>query len=336
MTWMAIHTRPRLLVSVVVTVVTTGGCVRAGFGTGDSITRDGDATSSSDSITRGGDTIVDASVDVPIVDSVTRNGSCSWSPFSTPVKIPNVNSNTTDWTPHLASDGLTLYFSSYRSGGSGADDLWAASRATASDPFGAPSNLAALNSGSNEADPATSPDGLELYYYSSHIPGIRRATRATPTSAFSSPKLVEGLLPDASGGPFLAADGLSLYYQIRTNKQYDLAVARRPSSGAAFVHQRTLDEVNTPGNDEGWPTVSANQLELYFERASASGDVWIYGATRATINDPFGPPTLVQELAVDKGSGDPDLSPDGRTMILAVLTGSDDWDIYVATRSCLP
>jgi len=300
------------------------GCVRAGFGPDNASQVDGN----------------EVHVDAGVTDAVGRDGSCTWSLFSKPVEIPKVNmAASDDWAPHLSSDGLTLYFGSDRPGGEGYFDIWAASRATVNDSFSTPTNLAVLNSDAHDTEPATSVDGLEIYIHRSGY-GILRATRPTTTALFSSPVAVTGLVPPGkewAAGPFLAADGLTLYYHACTKQQgsCDLAVARRPAPGAPFSHVRVLDEVNAAGEDDGWPTVSANQLELYFEATRASAGTWVFEATRASVNDPFGQASVVQELAVAGGSGDPDLSPDGRTMVLAVES-SGLWDLYEATRACQP
>jgi hypothetical protein len=286
-------------------IISTGGCVRAGFNAA------------------GGD------------------GPLSWTPFSAPQKIPNVNAAShIDWAPCLASDGLTLYFASDRPGGAGDFDLWAARRATVNDLFNAPFNLTAFNTDGGESEPSTSGDELELYFYRAGE-GILRADRSTLAGAFSAPAVVvAGLLPPGKqsvGGPFLAADGVTLYYHACTKEERscDLAVAVRPAPGAPFSNVRLLDEVNSPGEDDGWPTVSANQLELYFEATRAPFGTRIFVATRASVSDPFGPVSVVEELALADGSGDPKLSRDGRTMVLAVET-SGVWDLCVATRGHRP
>jgi Tol biopolymer transport system component len=48
--------------------------------------------------------------------------------WSQPVRIDNVNSPQAEVTPYLSGDGMTLYFSSDRAGGSGAGDLWMSTR----------------------------------------------------------------------------------------------------------------------------------------------------------------------------------------------------------------
>jgi len=46
---------------------------------------------------------------------------------------PNVNSTANDIGASILADGLTLYFSSNRSGGAGGYDLWCTPRATIND-----------------------------------------------------------------------------------------------------------------------------------------------------------------------------------------------------------
>ena len=49
-------------------------------------------------------------------------------PWSTPVRLNNVNSPQTDAQPYLSGDGMTLFFSSDRAGGAGGNDLWMSTR----------------------------------------------------------------------------------------------------------------------------------------------------------------------------------------------------------------
>src|SRR5205814_442504 len=48
--------------------------------------------------------------------------------WSSPVKINNVNSPQNDAQPYLSGDAMTLYFTSDRAGGFGANDLWVSTR----------------------------------------------------------------------------------------------------------------------------------------------------------------------------------------------------------------
>jgi Tol biopolymer transport system component len=86
---------------------------------------------------------------------------------------PVVNSPFTEGVPKLSRDGLTLFFSSDRPGGSGRRDIWVTSRATRSAPWTAPRNLGpAVNGSDNDWCPAISPDALLLIFQSDRTGGF--------------------------------------------------------------------------------------------------------------------------------------------------------------------
>jgi hypothetical protein len=264
-------------------------------------------------------------------------GPCQWSAFSTPAPVQGVNTPYTEWTPHLAGQGLTLYFSSNRPGTKAGDDLWVATRTSVSAPFDAAANLAELNTTGNDNDLSISQDQLEIFFCRNDV-GIMRSSRLTPTATFSAPVAVQGLDPAGTtspAGPCLAPDGLALYYHLFGAQSFDLAFATRPTPGDPFTFVRTLDEVNSPTEIDGWPTVSADGLELYFESSRSGSGTRIFRATRTSTSQPFGSPAVVPELSVGLESGDPDLSPDGKTITFAALDAVG-WDLYTATRTCLP
>jgi hypothetical protein len=83
-----------------------------------------------------------------------------------PVNLgPPVNGPHMDASPHLSADGLELYFTSNRSGGS--LDLWVSTRAQVTDPWADPENLGpAINSPKIDSCPFLSADGLHLFFNS--------------------------------------------------------------------------------------------------------------------------------------------------------------------------
>jgi len=93
-------------------------------------------------------------------------------PFGTPVNVSEVNSSSGDDNPAISSDGLELYFTSGRPGGSGSYDLWVARRSAVTLPFDPPENLNVLNTTALDADPTISGDGLALYFASTRTGGI--------------------------------------------------------------------------------------------------------------------------------------------------------------------
>jgi len=93
-------------------------------------------------------------------------------PWDTPVNLgPPVNTPVEDMDPSISADGLTMYFSSRRSGGLGGVDLWMTTRPTINDQWSEPVNLGSPVNGLYHDDcPEISPDDLTLLF-SSNRPG---------------------------------------------------------------------------------------------------------------------------------------------------------------------
>jgi predicted secreted protein len=97
--------------------------------------------------------------------------------WSEPVNLgPIVNSSSDDSGPDISSDGLTLFFDSYRPGGKGQNDVWVTTRATTDDPWGVPKNLGpVVNNSSYNYAPCISADGSTLYWWST-VGRLRRVS----------------------------------------------------------------------------------------------------------------------------------------------------------------
>src|SRR5262245_66362 len=91
-----------------------------------------------------------------------------YSDWSPPINLgPLINTEFNDQHPALSKDGLSLYLTSNRPGGSGGDDLWVSQRATVDAPWGLPQNLGAiLNTTALDFAPAFSRDGHVLFFHS--------------------------------------------------------------------------------------------------------------------------------------------------------------------------
>ncbi|HTV19521.1 MAG TPA: hypothetical protein VMG12_12635 [Polyangiaceae bacterium] len=100
--------------------------------------------------------------------------------FSSPFNLGGLSSGENEGRAVLSADGLTVFFSSDRSGGRGGPDLWVATREQRDQPFSAPRNLFGLNSPANDQDVALSSDGTELFFASSRAgaSALWRAQRA--------------------------------------------------------------------------------------------------------------------------------------------------------------
>ena len=94
--------------------------------------------------------------------------------WSTPANLgPTVNSSSHDDSPFITADGLTLFFSSMRPGGSGSTDIWVTTRPTTEDDWVTPVNLGpVVNSSYHEEFPSISADGSTLFFSSGCPDGL--------------------------------------------------------------------------------------------------------------------------------------------------------------------
>lgn len=92
--------------------------------------------------------------------------------WNTPVNLgPPINTSGSNMTPWITPDGLELYFSSTRPGGSGNIDIWVSKRASTNDPWQTPVNLGSVvNSAIDDCFSCLSPDGLVLFFCDSDNP----------------------------------------------------------------------------------------------------------------------------------------------------------------------
>jgi hypothetical protein len=92
-----------------------------------------------------------------------RNGPLSFGPASAIAELNDAGAN--DIQPNVRKDGLEIVFSSNRAGGLGGQDIWSATRADATLPWGPAVNLGSgVNTGFGETRPSLSRDALQLLF----------------------------------------------------------------------------------------------------------------------------------------------------------------------------
>jgi hypothetical protein len=84
--------------------------------------------------------------------------------FDAPLQLIELSSSFDERMPRLSPDELEIYFASDRANGSGQFDLWRANRTAIGQTFGAPTNLSALNTTTDDWAPFITHDGASMYY----------------------------------------------------------------------------------------------------------------------------------------------------------------------------
>jgi beta-lactamase regulating signal transducer with metallopeptidase domain len=199
-------------------------------------------------------------------------------PWGPPVNLgPPVNTGAFEGAPCLSTDGLEMYFTSNRPGGSGYGDIWMTTRKSKDSPWGPPVNLGPkVNSSSHENGPDISSDGLELYF----------STRI-----------------DAKGRPRFGS--------------HDIWVTTRKSRKDSWGNPVNLGPTVNSSSIEGGPSISPDGLSLYFNSDRSGGfghrDIWV--TTRKTKNGPWGSPVNLGPTVNSSGmENNPDISSDGSTL----------------------
>jgi hypothetical protein len=86
--------------------------------------------------------------------------------FGTPAAISELNSGVGDRDPTVAFGDRVIVFGSGRTAAFAGGNLWYATRASASDPWGTPELVPDLNGDADDADPHLGGDGCRLYFAS--------------------------------------------------------------------------------------------------------------------------------------------------------------------------
>jgi len=203
-----------------------------------------------------------------------------------------------------------------------------------------PTPIGPLADPSVDEDPYVSSDLLEFYFASERTPAMPGANdifmsmRATPTDPWGPPIdlfALSSALGDNS--PALSADGLTIWFSSnRGGTGFDLYQSTRPATGSAWTAPTLVVELSASAADYG-PTVDASGLIIMFD-SGRLGTRDLFIATRPTVGSSWNAPTPVAELNTNALETDPELTPDGLTVLFASdrpgTMGARD--LYIASR----
>jgi hypothetical protein len=223
-------------------------------------------------------------VDAPPVDaSITCD---SLGTFDAPHTLVGFDTADLEETARLTPNELTMYFT----GKFGVDptlDIYTATRATRSDPFGAPTKVSVSSASDNDLHPTISPDNFTLLFESTRTGYFRLyvATRASTLAGFSTPALVANVSSGANehdAHPFLNADGSELWFASnRAGGLGDWDIYRSTSTDSGF--DTPVDQTALSSSDyDQLPVLSADGLTVYIGSSRAGGIIWSSALSGAT------------------------------------------------------
>lgn len=204
--------------------------------------------------------------------------------WGTATNVSALNSTSNERGPTISADGLTMIFGSDRAGGQGGMDLWASTRASTADAWGAPANIGAtVNTSANESGPSLSSDALTLYFHSDRAGGsgnddIYVATRAFTTDPWGAPTNLGATVnsADFDTAPEISSDGLTLYFQSTRAGgvgSHDIWVATRATTASAWMAPTAMTSpVNSTVSDVG-ASISSDGNTLYFSTDRTGSDI---------------------------------------------------------------
>lgn len=268
--------------------------------------------------------------------------------FGTPVLLPALNDLASDnYDARLTADELTVYFSraALTSNNLAGLLVYTASRESATDDFGAPAALAAINPGyaQSQCAPSITADGLSLFLdqIDGQFAGIYVATRQSPDASLGLPTAVPAF-PGGQffGDPIVTPDGTSLYlYMNDSSGTVHVAASQRGEDGG-FSPPAIISELAI-GGDGVNPAVSPDQLTLYFassrggdDGGSQDMDIWV--STRSNVGQAWGAPVSVPNVNSTSGDFPTWVSADGCRLYIESGRPSPDVNnsiqLYLASR----
>jgi hypothetical protein len=255
----------------------------------------------------------------PRRDAEVMPACAEYTPFEPPRKL-GLSDDSIEWSVTISSDGLELFF--VRTGEVENTGLRRAVRTSRADDF-ATDTPVDLDLTFVPDNPSLSIDGTKLF-----LDGFPDATniwvveRADPGAPFGPERLaLTGAAPPfVIAGPDVAFDGSSLLLGTT-----DIHIAPASAGGTFAPDPAQIDALSDPTVVEGWPAWGPAG-SIVFAR---EGDLLL-----ATPNGTDYDVVDLAPLNTDSEESDPDMTPDGRTIVFASRRAMGTPDLYIADRAC--
>jgi len=288
----------------------------------------------------------DATIDAPIEAGpppcdVTRE-------FDTPVLIPSLSTPGHEGEARFPGDDeLTVMYDAIR-GDAGTTDIYTATRASLTAPFGTPVKLPGpVSTDDYEHAGNVTDDGLKLFFEhrprAGTVSKINSATRATKSDPFGVPSPVDINTGDYTAMPFVRGDGKEIYHVSANGPGATKIFVATFVAGTGYV-QTEVSEVNLtkPGGAAAFqfaPVLTPDGLTIYFGTTNhlavpARNDTDIWVASRLRVTDKFSAPREVANVNTLQSEEPSWISADGCRLYLQSTRsgGVGGQDLYVASR----
>lgn len=260
--------------------------------------------------------------------------------FGTPRLLSELDTSYANQNPTLTSDLLEMFFTSGRADDSA--DVWTARRASASDPFDAPSIVTEVSSSSFETSPAISLDGLTLYYGSDRAGGLGEvdiwsATRPDRSISWTGIQNVAALnspvkdIPRPLGQHDLV---MPLGSELGSSVGYQTFLAARPTVTQPFGAPALVSGLASDQDAVADGFLTGDGLTLFYSVTPPNEPPDLFMATRPSTAAPFSQPTPLGSLNTAGDERDPWLSPDGATFFFS-SDRSGNLQIYEVSATLL-
>jgi len=273
--------------------------------------------------------------------------------FGEPVNMGSaINSPSSDYGACVSADGLELYFTSERTGGFGAADIWVSTRQSIHDPWNPPTNLGpTVNGPYNDSYPTLSSNGLTLYFSDAYsgtprsgglgAGDIWMTTRSSRNAPWGAPVNMGTPINSSTldMSPTISEDGLILIFTSNKHAgglgSWDLWMATRADIQDPWDTPVNLGPAINSPNWEGECGMSCDGMAIFYGsgRASIVGAIDIWMSIRKTPADPW-------DVAVNLGpivnsssnDGTARVSPDMRTLYFCSdrAGGFGSYDLFEA------
>jgi hypothetical protein len=158
-----------------------------------------------------------------------------------------------------------------------------------------------------------------------------------PLGPFGPPRRLDELFDGTHGveDPVISADGLELIYastDAPSGGPNDLWVTTRSARGEMWGTPQPLTEINSAAKDQT-PTLSSDDLTLWFSSGRGGGPDDLYVATRATRTSPWSTPVRIAELSTsEEDRGMTVFATDLRTVFNRGPDTAGPFDLFGASR----